>query len=99
MAMPFDPWRLQYTGGSFPILEGIVAVPGCGVAQFAISATGTLAYIPRILPQRTPTILWLDRRGEIRAQIAPNWFLGWVRISPGGDMLALEALEGANPVI
>ncbi|HSH74111.1 MAG TPA: protein kinase, partial [Longimicrobiales bacterium] len=44
MAAPFDPSRLEVTGPSVPIVEGVA---NRGATQFALSETGTLAYRPR----------------------------------------------------
>src|SRR5205823_4309616 len=48
-AVGFDDKHLQSIGGPVPVLEGVAAVPGNvgpGPGQFAVSATGTIAYRP-----------------------------------------------------
>jgi serine/threonine-protein kinase len=48
-AVPFDPARLETTGPSVPVLEGVASGPGGvgrnGAAQIAISETGSAAYL------------------------------------------------------
>jgi serine/threonine-protein kinase len=44
-AVPFDLKRLEVTGQPAPILEGVVAAPGNGAAQFSFSEAGNLVYV------------------------------------------------------
>jgi len=46
MAVPFDPRRLAIMGAGVPIVEGVLQSPSSGAAQYSLSATGSLAYIP-----------------------------------------------------
>src|SRR4029077_6703517 len=47
-AVPFDLRRLEVTGGPVPIVEGVKRgiVRQGGIAQFSVSSTGSLVYIP-----------------------------------------------------
>ncbi len=45
LAAPFDPARLELTGPAVPLVEG-VASDGTGQVHYAISRSGTLAYLP-----------------------------------------------------
>ena len=49
LAVPFDLERLQTTGAPFPVVEGISTDPRFGVAHFALSASGTLAYVLKVI--------------------------------------------------
>ena len=46
MAVPFDPQRLAVTGTAVPVVEDVMQSPVSGAAQYTMSATGSLAYIP-----------------------------------------------------
>jgi eukaryotic-like serine/threonine-protein kinase len=88
-AIRFDPDRLEVKGGSVSVLEG--------VRQYAISPSGTLAYIPGTaetsVSQRV--LVWVTREGkEEPLSAAPDiyWIFG---ISPDGTRVALTV--GANP--
>jgi len=47
-ALPFDVKRMTPSGGAVPIVEGVreTLTGGSGSAQFGISDTGSLAYVP-----------------------------------------------------
>jgi serine/threonine protein kinase len=63
--VPFDVDRLEIKGQPVPAVEGISTVPANGSAQFAVSNSGTLAYLPG---EKTNVgdapILWMDRQGK-----------------------------------
>jgi serine/threonine protein kinase len=88
-AIPFNPDRLEVQGGSLPVLEG--------VRRYAVSASGTLAYIPGTASSAVSrqTLVWVNREGkEEPLSAAPDEY--WIfRISPDGTRLALTV--GANP--
>ena len=46
MAVPFDPQRLAVTGAAVPVVEDVLQSPVSGAAQYSISATGSLVYVP-----------------------------------------------------
>ncbi len=46
MAVPFDPGRLAITGAAVPTIEGVLQSPSSGAAQYSLSATGSLVYVP-----------------------------------------------------
>ncbi len=63
-AVPFDPSRLEVTGGPVPVLEGVGrAVPNTGAAHFALSNSGSLAYIPpdSLIGREDPNTLDMGR--------------------------------------
>jgi serine/threonine protein kinase len=101
LAIPFNLDKLEVTGGSVPVLEGIGA--------FAISDSGTLVYVspPRIAAESKSeagarvavslgrTLVWVNRQGkEEPLAAAPNEY-SFFKISPDGTRVALTV--GANP--
>ncbi len=94
-AVPFDLSRLQVTGPPFPILEGVLNNPFSG-AQYSFSDDGSLAYIPAGAPVPGRTLVWVDRRGMARALPAPPQAYMDPRVSPDGQRVALEIVEGAR---
>ena len=63
-AVPFDVARLEVTGGPVSLVDE-VAVAGSGAAQFTVSRTGTLAYVPeRSTSGAVRTLVWVDRDGR-----------------------------------
>src|SRR5207237_10902534 len=62
-AVPFDPARLEVLGDPIPVLEQ-VAMSGSGAANFALSKTGTLLYVPGGTAVNTAaqtSQVWLNR--------------------------------------
>ena len=70
-AVPFDLDRLEVTGQPMPALEGVKSDAGAGDAQFAVSTTGTLVYVPgkAQAPGRRSTG-WIRREDNAAAGLA-----------------------------
>ncbi len=72
MAAPFDRDRLQITGPEVPLLEGVAHAlhlgdiwADTGAALLALSASGTLAYVPgSVAPPQLNEPVWVDRQGH-----------------------------------
>ena len=72
MAVPFDPDRLEISGSPVPVIEGIRSRGTVrGGAQFAVSRTGTLAYVPGTVEESARTLVWVDRQGVAEPLPAP----------------------------
>ena len=56
MAVPFDPQRLTVTGAPVPVVEGVVQSLDTGSAQYSVSATGSLVYVPGGLMRAQRTV-------------------------------------------
>jgi serine/threonine-protein kinase len=97
-AVPFDTSRLAVTGPPVPALDGVASNPVTGGAQVAVSANGTLAYVPgQSGTNRTP-IHWMDHAGKttpLRATPS-NWF--GLAFAPDGRRLAVQIAEGQNDI-
>jgi serine/threonine-protein kinase len=93
-AAPFDLQRLEVTGPAAPILEGLVASPGYGGAQFSFSETGNLAYVASASGGRNLSVYWMNREGQLAPlREAPAEYLVPV-FSPDGGRLALQITDG-----
>jgi eukaryotic-like serine/threonine-protein kinase len=63
MARPFDARRLEITGQSVPVAEGVAMLPLQGYGNFAVSQRDVLAYqIGASAP--FSQMVWLDRKGQ-----------------------------------
>lgn len=95
VGVQFDPASFS-VGTPVVLVEGVQRREGTlgSAAQFAVSPTGTLAYVEsKKVPPATRTLVWIDRQGreeplptEPRVYVSP-------RISPDGSRLALDILE------
>jgi serine/threonine protein kinase len=85
LAARFNPDRLEVIGGPVPVVES--------VSDFAVSDSGTMAYIPRTgpgIPYNRRTLVWIDREGkEEHIAAEPGSYLN-PRISPDGTRIALS---------
>jgi serine/threonine-protein kinase len=98
MAVAFD-LRTREARGSPVAMPGInvATSPDNGAAEFAISSTGTLAFISPTAPARASlsTLTWVDRDGnEEPLPLAPGNYV-YPRISPDGTRIAID-IRGEN---
>lgn len=95
-AVPFDLDKLELTGGSVSMHEGVRVI--------AISDSGTLVYVPG--PTSAPgttgaassgnTLVWVDREGKEESLGAEPKNYVELKISPDGDKVALTILDASN---
>ncbi len=85
-AVPFDIDRLEVNGAEVPVLEGVFRGPGGSAAAFAVSETGTLAYVAGGFERS----LWLVARdgSEERIPVEARGYR-WPRVSPDGNRVAV----------
>jgi serine/threonine-protein kinase len=97
MAAPFDLSRLQVTGEAVGIVDDVMqALNGpsrrldTGAAQYAVSDSGTLLYVPGgVFPDPQRTLVWVDRTGASEPlPVSPRAFLA-PRLSPDGRRVAI----------
>ena len=99
LAVPFDLRRLSVTGPPVEVLSGVSPHAGTGAAQFAISETGRLVFLP-VVPQKLLTrILRVDRRGTLTPIVneAPYYPTSF-QLSPDGRQLAMEVSASNNDI-
>jgi eukaryotic-like serine/threonine-protein kinase len=89
VAVPFDPERLQITGASVPVVEGVVQSISSGAAQYSISATGSLVYVPGGVEGAERKLVWVDRNGAEQPLTAPAHSYESPRFSPDGQRIAV----------
>jgi serine/threonine-protein kinase len=96
-AVAFDPNSLKLTGAPVPVIEGVANLAQNNGAQFAVSASGTLLYVPGTSQQtNNMPIVWMDATG--RAVPLTETPSDWANpnFSPDGRKLAIDVLEGSN---
>ena len=97
-ARAFDLNRLEATGPATPVIGGVMSDTNTGVAQFAVSDTGTLVYLAGESVTEGVDIQWLDRDGKtspLRTTHANWWNL---RFAPDRRRLALQITEGTDDI-
>src|SRR5262249_40416893 len=90
-ALPFDVRRLQVSGGPVAIVEGVAraATGTTGGAQFAVSRTGSLTYIPGSATTSSAQLdlALLDRKGGVERLHLPPHAYQLPRVSLDGRQL------------
>jgi hypothetical protein len=95
LAVRFDRERLEVRGQPFTVLEGVQMSRNTGVANYDVSASGDLAYIPGICDGGARTLVWVDRDGRPDPVSLPAKSYLHPRLSPDDRRLAIE-VEGTS---
>ena len=90
LAAPFDQRRLEVTGPSVALVEGVLA------PQFALSESGTLLYGTGTTGT-VSELVWVSRAGQVEP-VDPAWtgVLGFPALSPDGTRLAMTLAGEAS---
>ncbi len=94
-AAPFDAVRLRVTGPAVAIADSVRVETGRGGAQFAVSASGVLAYAPGDVAD-VGILLRADRSGRIDTIPAPPDDYDGLALSPDGRRLAVHVSTGGG---
>jgi serine/threonine-protein kinase len=96
LAVPFDVKRMQLTGQALPIVEGVRRGGGNTIAQFSVSETGTLVYVPG--PPAGSSVqqdlALVDRKGGVEPLKLPPTAYQHPRVSPDGKHVAYSIDDG-----
>ena len=92
MAAGLDLKRLSIPSPPVAVVEGILENPGPGTAQYDVSASGTLIYMPGAA-QSPLKMVWVDRKGGEQPINAPPHMYVIPRISPDGLRVAAGVEE------
>ena len=91
VAVPFDPVRLELLGTAVTVLEGVTSNPErTAGAQFDVSASGTLVYLPGEDVRNDVAIGWLDRLGRTTSVVTPRGIWNNLRLAPDGRQIAID---------
>ena len=94
LAVPFDVKRGVVTGESFQVIDGVLSHKWADVGEFAISASGTLAYVPggRRGPGRR--LIRVDLNGKSNPlMVGTDALVGGIRVSPDGLDISVLTLR------
>jgi serine/threonine-protein kinase len=96
-AVRFDPARLSITGTPVPVLEGVLTTE-FGAAQYALSFSGTLVYVPDPVGSTTTgpvrRLAFVDRKGMAEPVKVPPGAYQLPRLSPDGKRIAFGSDDG-----
>jgi serine/threonine-protein kinase len=98
-AVRFDLARLQVLGDPIPVVEHVLMKP-TGAADYAVSQSGTLVYVPSATDQEPMrSLVWVDRKGHEERITAPLRAYGLPRISPDGTRVVIAIYDQENTEI
>lgn len=85
----FDNRQRRTTTRPQPVLDSVASTLSNGSAAFAVSESGTLAYVPQSVASPAREMVWVDRAGIITPVLARR--AGYVnpRLSPDGTRIAM----------
>jgi len=92
VAVPFDAGRLEVLGPAFPVIEGVAVQVNTGAAQFAISNSGRLAYVPGEPMGDDVRLVLADREGQRTELVGTNTLHRHPRFSPDGKRFIVVAI-------
>ena len=98
-AVRFDSSRLELLGDAVPVMDQVSTTSGAA-ANFAVSRTGTLVYVPGGLSTAGAerTLVWLDRQGhETPIKAEPRGYYT-VRLSPDETRAVVDIRDRQNDV-
>jgi serine/threonine-protein kinase len=101
-ALPFDAARLATTGQPVRIVEGIrYATLPAATAQFSLSDTGTLVYVPGPASAASSRLdlVFIDRKGSVASLGIPSGAYEAVRVSPDGRRAAFSSDDGKEAIV
>jgi len=93
-AIPFDLKRLETTGPSVPVLDGVVTNPVTGGAQFSLSDTGNLIYLAGPSVVQNVSIYWMNHEGKFSSLLERSGDYLFPTFSPEGKRLAMQIRDG-----
>jgi len=99
MAVPFDLARLEVTGPPAPIQEGVITTSATsGGAEYDISESGLLVFVPGSAHPPDRSLVWVDRQGIGKELPAPLNSYYTPRISPDGKLVAVMLMNGPQNI-
>jgi len=102
-AAPFDVKRLEVTGDRVPVVEGVrrAAAGSTGAAQYGVSSTGALVYIPG--PASTGSgqmdVVLNDRKGVLETLKVPPGAYESPRMAPDGKHIAFGSMDAKEAIV
>jgi serine/threonine-protein kinase len=98
-AVRFDLARLEVTSDPVPMVEQVAMSGTTWTANFVLSNTGTLVYVPGIGGGGlTRSLVWVTRQGREEAIKAPLRAYTFPRISPDGTRVAFDIRDQENDI-
>jgi len=100
LAVAFDERRLEVKGSHVQMIEGVRRSATSDAANFSLSSTGALVYIPGPASASSEMVLGLtDRKGFVEPLKLPPGLYSSPRVSPDGTRIAFGIDDGKEATI
>ena len=100
LAVAFDERRLEVKGSHVPMIEGVRRSAASDAANFSVSSTGSLVYVPGPASPSAEMVLGLtDRKGFVEPLKLPPGLYSSPRVSPDGTRIAFGIDDGQEATI
>ena len=86
----FDDSHLRTAGSPVPLVTDVDSSFASGLADFAVSADGSLFYLPRNPTQSQAELVWVDRNGNATPVTAMRRAFETPKISPDGTRVLVR---------
>ena len=91
VAVAFDLSRMEVSGSPVPVQEGVATTAlTSGSAEYDVTQSGLLAYVPGNATPPVRSLVWVDRTGLAKTLPAPPRVYSSPSISPDGKLVALQ---------
>ncbi len=97
LAVPFDLARVETSGSPQTILDDVYT-SSASHTLFAVSQTGSLAYVPGGVAAAEQTLVWVDRQGAVEPMGAPPHVYRAPRLSPDGGRVAVTITDTGTDI-
>lgn len=87
-ALPFNLKELRPAGPPISVLEGVSWTPWTGAAQYAVSSSGTLAYVAGSSERQIESVVWVNRLGAVHPTSIPPRAFRSISLSPDATRIA-----------
>jgi TolB protein len=75
------------------VVEGVLQSATTGFAQYSLSTSGSLVYVPGGLQSNQDKLVWVNRNGTEQPLLAPGHNYVYPRLAPDGRRVALAIAE------
>jgi serine/threonine protein kinase len=94
MAQPFDPSAAALVGDAVPVAEDVMYMAAARFGAFSASENGVLVYNTGNVVMHSE-VAWVDRSGEVTANLGTGDLFFDLRVSPDGRSAAIVELEAS----
>jgi Tol biopolymer transport system component len=100
MAVPFDAKELAVKGEPVAMIDDVRHPDVNSAADFALSASGTLVYVPGGVESSLSAVVWVDRAGQVVGRVVGDLVdnPSDPALSPDGTRLALRTGSNAGEI-